>query len=330
MRPRLGREISFSPVGYAAFIASMVLALSAPRPAAALRFRVQEVGNRKLLWVYDCKRKDPIDGSSCESYEAGFNVSGDGYAGDPVVFHAYLERARISEVVVFSGGGIVNAAIPMARDLRAHRLAIRVPKGTACVSSCTIFFMGGTIRTIEKGATYEVHSASSWQSGIDEMTHEILPPVRMVADNPDNKLREFVQEEQVDSRERALQLLRLFQNTLILSTGRSQEPEDDRDIADEADHDLPPLDYLNSEALRRDVRRIHAEGVAAVQDIMMRLEREQMGSAIHWLEGRTDLGYRAAPALEMVRMMYMESIRETSTLSESELERRGYVTPQLR
>ena len=36
-------------------------------------------------------------------------------------------------------------------------------------------------------------------------------------------------------------------------------------MADEAKHDLPLLDYLHSEALGQDVRRIRAEGVAAVR-----------------------------------------------------------------
>lgn len=314
-------------------------------PCRALKFRVAGEGNNKILLVTDCPWVEK-EGAVCRPSELHFTDAQDGYEGDAAVFRRALHTQGVSEVWVISGGGNVQAAVEMARDLRVSGFPVRVPSATRvgvspkvhpyCVSACTIFFMGGVIRRIDPGATYQVHSASSWsgrvdwQSGGTQHSPTIDPKIVLVAEKPERLLPTFVEGQQESARVMALQLLRIFQNTLLVPTRRQLIPENDTQMEAEATASLPTLTYAGSHQEQLDVGRIHAEGRAAVQDILMRIEREEMGDAIRWLQSRTDLGYRADTAIEMLRMMYMESIRETSTLSESELERRGYVTPEVR
>ncbi len=326
---------------------SLVCLFCCAIPGWSLKFRFLGKGSDRILLLYDC---DQID-DPCEEYENSFfvQIQGSPYEGDPAAFRRYLREPGIREVWIVSGGGFVDAAIEMARDLRDSHIPVRVPNlakrlklpdttpfHSACVSSCTVFFMGGVIRSIDPGATYQVHSASKWQemvtwkkdapSQVESFNHRI----REMADKPDTGLADFAREEQREARTMAFQMLRVFQNTLLVPTRKPPEEEDPDRLEQEATLRPPPLTYAGSRQEQQDINRIEAEGRAAVQDIMMRIEREQMASAIHWLESRRDLGQRADTALEMLRMMYMESIRETSTLSESELERRGYVTPEIK
>ncbi len=311
-----------------------------------LKFRIVGKDNNKVLLLTDCPWAEQ-QGTKCSRYETHFAVAAKGYEGDPALFRRALRQSGIREIWIISGGGQVQAAIEMARDLRHSGLPVRVPNAKEvglpvkvhpwCVSSCTVFFMGGVLRYIDQGATYQVHSASLWQTEVDwhdDATPAQPPTVEAeigeIASSPEKALRVFAQAEQKEARVMALQMLRLFQNTLLIPTRRAPVSEDEDEITAEATAQLPALEYLTSRKEQQDEQRIRAEGRAAVQDIMMRVEREQMAAAIRWLEGRSDLGYRADSALEMLRMMYMESIRETSTLSESELERRGYVTPEVR
>lgn len=313
-------------------------------PARALRFSVGSSGNRRVLYIHDCFKGE---GEPCQPYEEEFTTSEKGYPGDAAVFQAVLGKNRVDEIWLNSNGGQVYAALEMAPILRASHLPIRVPgpqtllqarlpvkayPEVRCVSSCTVLFMGGYLRSIDPEATYEVHSASGFQGLVDWQTYTITDPrIDQIAAHPEKELRDFAADEQVGARFRALAFLRLFQTTLLIPTGKPSLDESLEQIELEADRDRPPLVYgkENNPELEADKRRIDAEGRAAVQDILMRLEREFMADAIHELEQRSDLGPRSAPALEMVRLMYMESIRETSTLSQSELLRRGYVTPPM-
>lgn len=86
-------------------------------------------------------------------------ISGKFVAGDSQRLRAYLASSGpISEIWLDSGGG--NAAEgPLVGDvIRAARLKTRVAEGFACISSCSMAFLGGIIRQIDDNAIYGLHT----------------------------------------------------------------------------------------------------------------------------------------------------------------------------
>lgn len=313
-------------------VAAALLVLVAVEPVAALRFEsIERDDGRRILRVRDCGIFEPRSG--CEEWERGFRMAGNyrrlnggvhRYAGDPAVLHRLLADARqrgrpYDEVWLYSGGGHLDAGIDMGRVLRRHGMTVRVVRGTRCVSACTVAFMGGLFRFVDEGATYEVH-AGSWVSGSLGDRNEAL-----IARGDFAAIAEFYR---VDARKTARQLLTHFQNTLIIPLNARAQDEDDRVFAEWARRPSSRPFYSERQAAL-DRQRIAAEGLAAAQDILMRMERDAMAAAVADLEAMVRanaLGPRAGPALRMVQAMYDVSIMETAVLTRETMLRMGYIT----
>jgi hypothetical protein len=245
-----------------------------------------------------------------------------------------------AEVWLNSGGGDVDAGVAMARVLRRHGMTVRLPQNYHCISACTLTFMGGVLRYMEPGATFQVHSASVFLEGVGDTQRAMLKK------DPDQTLRLMAMIEQVDARYTAIRDLTLFQNTLLVPTRSPQQPENDADFCAWAGGQWASgcrlsgqarlsthFSYVDDDNRERadDVERIRREGEAAYQDILMRVEREAMALAISDLEAALpQRGPRAKPALEMLRAMYMTSIKDTSYLTPDQMITMGYLTPVFR
>jgi hypothetical protein len=308
--------------------------LLAAVPGRALLFTQIQLNGRLILVVHDCgswegdaSRKKSDGTIACQESDSHFS-KGDDVTFERVVFMQELQRRPYDEVWLISGGGDVEAGIGIGRALRRHRMTVRVPKGYDCVSSCTIAFMGGLFRFIDEGATYQVHSASSVSRKLPEAFKAELQK------DPSHLFATWADIQQVDARYMAIRLLMHFENTLLLLQANTRQlSESDRDLYYWAESKRPHLAYLDSDNPERlsDVKKFKSEGASSAQDIAMRIERESMTLAIQDLEADLpNLGPRAKPALDMVKAMYMTSIKETSTLSQTELVKMGYVTPEFK
>ena len=295
-----------------------------------------------ILYVHDCGLLSDDRGAGCKVWQT--MVSGpspeDGYPGDARELDKLLSTKEqtgkpYDEVWLFSGGGNLYEGIMTAIVLRQHHATVRVVKGDLCISACTVIFMGGYFRFVDEGASYRVHSGSSFLSGTIGNNTPASELLSQAAKDPDKAFRNFAKSEQVSEREMALRLERLFQNTLLIPLGLHLSESEDV-FTNWAKSNPPHMDYLDAQNQQRaaDVQRFKAEGSGCIQDIAMRIERNAMAQAIEDLRAiLPNLGKRAGPALEMVSAMYMTSIKETSDLSHETMLRMGYITdanvPQL-
>jgi hypothetical protein len=86
-------------------------------------------------------------------------VAGGIDTGDADRLRSYLRQAGpIDEVWLDSPGGIASEGPEIGKVLRAARLAVRVPAGFECISSCTLAFLGGIVRRVDPGGAYGVHT----------------------------------------------------------------------------------------------------------------------------------------------------------------------------
>jgi hypothetical protein len=325
-----------------------IVAMAMP-PACAMMFSAAQTADKKMiLYVHDCglvaefddnhvKRTDGKKG--CDEWET--MVEGPVktpvgmYPGDAKVMDANLTDQEkkgkpYEEVWLFSGGGSLNEGIEVAKVLRRHHVAVRVPKGAQCISSCTVIFMGGYLRYVD--GTYRVHSGSAVMEGTtsgDESLIGIL--IAEVQKNPDEAFKEYAELQQVSQRSMARQLERLFQNTLLIPFN-TYLPDDKASFEAWAKSNPPHLSYLDGDNPQRaaDVQRYKTEGSACLQDIAMRIERDSMTAAISDMQAiQSNLGRRAGPAIDMVSAMYMTSIKETSALSHETMLKMGYITEDI-
>ncbi|MBK9978399.1 MAG: hypothetical protein IPP20_10790 [Gemmatimonadetes bacterium] len=320
-------------------------------PNALLFEAVRDQAGHSVLFIRDCGRGNiPRDVgrfgvSNCESYQKRFASPGwyparEGkdsvwYDGDSLHFAGALRGARFEEVWLFSGGGNLNQGIEIGRLLRRARMTVRVPNvarvrtamqwpspsgEVACVSACTVAFMGGLFRYLDPDATYEVHSASIAATALDP---------RLIAQMASGKLRDLVEQECLSARFMAARLFTHFQNTLLLTTANPQRSENLQDFMRFARAGGREVPYAESDELR-DLTRIRDEGLAAMQDIYMRIERQCMNAAIASLRERIgDTEPRARPALRMLEVMYEVSIKDTASLTRETMLRMGYLTQEI-
>ena len=86
-------------------------------------------------------------------------VGGEFTAGDADRLQSFLRTAGpISEVQLDSGGGNASEGPKVGRVIRAAHLSTRVASGFACISSCSMAFLGGMVRRIDDDAVYGVHT----------------------------------------------------------------------------------------------------------------------------------------------------------------------------
>lgn len=73
---------------------------------------------------------------------------------------AIQKAGALDEVWLSSPGGNLEQGEAMGRVLRRRGLMVRVPNGHACISACTIAFLGGPVRAVDPGAYYGIHMFS--------------------------------------------------------------------------------------------------------------------------------------------------------------------------
>lgn len=276
--------------------------------ACALQMIPLKLNNgSEVLVLQDCSSTKEY---TCQAYEKSF------FAGDSARLERLLSQRGYQEVLLISGGGNLDEGVKVGEVLRRHGAAVRVPSGQSCVSACTVAFLGGVIRTIDPGATYEVHAYSGVRSNLDDADR-----ARMVS-YPDRELERLALDERRKARYWAE---RLFSYAQRMIGGAPDEPEIRAALALS---DEQKSSYIESGQLVRDMQLIRLEGAAAAHSAMMNIERSAMEDAIALLRARLpDLGRRAGYALNILDTMFSSSIIRTAPLTQETLLRMGYVTP---
>jgi hypothetical protein len=311
------------------FVCTLAIGALPAAPAMALKLEVVNPkslppGVRSALWVRDCGL---VRGERCESYEEGFSE------GDGSRLQRALDAGSYDEVWLASGGGNLAEGVAVGEALRRAQATVRVPAGRYCVSACTVAFLGGVFRFIDNTATYQVHAASKFMSrGLDDrqLKDVVRDPRTALAEWSDRLLLGYQVEDfrSRGGREWAQELFMHFHKSLfplgLLPAGLENRNSSRLRIwADSA----PASRYPGSEEHLRDTDTVRREGVVAVQEILMRLERDSMGQAIRELRQMLpELGPRAEPALAILEAMYSSRITDTAQLSYETLLRMGYIT----
>jgi hypothetical protein len=284
-----------------------------PAVAEALLFESRTVEGRKVLVVRDCGRQGFNDGS-CPAHTQRFSE------GDARRLRAVINRS-FHEVWLISGGGNLHEGVEVGKVLREFQASVRVPRGYRCVSACTVAFMGGFFRTVDEGASYEVHAASAFLGGFDgKYQAEVLDQLKR---EPSRGLEKFATNDLETARHVASRLLVHFQQALLPQgmTGISEDRLVERLL------NGPPSTYLSAGRLAGDVERLTREGVPSAQETLMRIERGSMAQVIEEVRPLLPgLGPRADKALDMLEAMYSSRIIFTAPLSRQTLEEMGYVT----
>jgi len=319
-------------------------------PNALLFEAVRDQAGRSVLFIRDCgwgnlpQDVTALGVSRCEEWQSSFSgpgvytrLSGDRveYQGDAVTLQRILQQRRFDEVWLFSGGGDLHSGVAVGQLMRAARLTVRVPSvervraampwpnpdtHVRCVSACTVAFMGGLFRFLDQGSTYEVHSASRVLTEVDSARRSMMlrGEMRQVASLVCGGARYW-----------APKLFYYFQNTLLLPTRNPAVAESEAEYQQYSARGSAGVDYTSADELA-DLNRIRLEGVQALQDIYMRLERDCMKAIIADLRRQPAASRpRAGPALAMVETMYTVSIKETQSLSRETMLRMGFLTQEL-
>jgi len=301
---------------------TFVVTLAAPR-VEALRFRdvdaaLLPAGVRSALWVRDCGRPGFAD-KDCAEEEKRFSK------GDSIKLAALLGGGRkYDEVWLASNGGVLDEGLSVGAVLRRFQATVRVPPRQACVSSCTVAFLGGVFRYIdlEQGATYEVHAGSSFLG--ESWDSKVLA---RVMNDPEGELRKRSVDEASDSRDLAQQLFTHFQKAVHPLGQLPPGVESSNRVVFLRLPIPPPNPYLTGSQIEDDARIIRREGASAAQDILMRIERDSMQHAVDELRTLLpSLGPRAEAALRILETMYSSRILGTASLSYETLLRMGFVT----
>jgi hypothetical protein len=319
---------------------SATFALSASLGAyPLLAFEARQYEQRKVLLAYDCGAWD--NRQNCMPWEQGVSAEGPyvlpdssrrRYVGDAQVLSDALARLRPDEVWLLSGGGHVSAGLGMARVLRQYGALVRVPSaatlqastgavrfdgGGFCASSCTITFMGGALRQVDRGAQFVLHSASSFLNTIPEW----VPPQL-----GKHGFRWFADSIQASQCNNAFEVVRLFQNTLLAprrARGAALESERPPALASTC----ATATWYTEDQRDWDETILKVEGLISFQDTGMRMERAAMRQALaYWASRAPSHGPLFDDALRMIEAMYTARITALVPLSEAELLALGYVT----
>ena len=330
---------------------SLLLGLltSALTPAYALDFKIipDDGFGQRVLFVFDCYMV--AEGKGCTTVTNHFSEDDE----------KRLQTAwtgQIQEVWLISGGGDLDTGIAMAQVFRSRGATVRVPSNARllragyhllfdrnCISACTVAFMGGQFRFIDPDATYEVHAGSSvsWNDLDDK---DLLQYIRgIMTDTRTKGLRAVASNRTRKDRQYARDIFTVFQESLWLpvqdestAAGRLKRQNDQRQrdgtLASWVRDGLDRGYTYDAAQLTRDQKLLELEGDAALQDILMRIERDSMDQAIRDLRSMLPLlGPRADAALAMLTAMYdTSSIKETNRIPRETLLKMGYVTELVR
>lgn len=73
------------------------------------------------------------------------------------------------EVWFHSPGGNADQGVEMGYVLRRNGVAVRLVRGSFCISACTVAFLGGAFRAIDDGGYYAVHMFSDQGFGRNDL-----------------------------------------------------------------------------------------------------------------------------------------------------------------
>ncbi len=101
--------------------------------------------------------------------------------GDALRFSTAITAAKpINEILFYSPGGNLYEGLKIGAMIRRGGFTTRIPEGARCISACNFAFMGGVLRVIDPGATFEVHMFSNQMA--DRLHDEIVQPPRSVSE----------------------------------------------------------------------------------------------------------------------------------------------------
>jgi hypothetical protein len=302
------------------------------KPAGGMIFEEVDAkltGGRKVLWARDRNTLPQDKSRPYKEFEEGINGQGfyrDGdrmreYEGDAEILRQHL-RWGYDEVWLYSGGGDLNEGLKMGEILRRAKMTVRVPTGARCISACTIVFLGGLFRFVDNGGTYEVHAYSRFLDALDTGRRKELRD-RILTD-PEGELERFAVEERARAREWSAKLFRFCQGAILPP---NQTPAAEAQLARWAKQHGASNPYGKSPQHTADIAKIKSEGEAAVQALLMRIERDSMDEALRQLRAiEAELGPRAKFALNMLDAMFSSQIVRTASLSRDTLRSMGYTT----
>lgn len=314
---RLGRPRRRMPWS-AATAAVMVAGLLWAPQAQALKFRVIRGG--EALLVYDCGRLgfEGETAASCAPHERQFSgptryENSSSYAGDAQVLERMLRGGSYRQVLLASGGGNLDQGVKVGELLRQFNAYVVVPKGASCVSACTVAFLGGLIREVEPGGSYQVHAYSSLMDASKEFLGDFASAEGEFA------LDDFVKR---SARSGAVWAQRLLLYAQQMIGGRPRPA-----AIDALNESLPNFraEYMASGAFKRDLERMRQEGPAVAQEVLMRIERTGFETALnHYKRHQASLGLRAEHAIRILELMFSSRITGTATLDADTLKEMGY------
>jgi hypothetical protein len=101
--------------------------------------------------------------------------------GDALRFSAALTAAKpIDEIQLYSGGGSLGEGLKIGALIHRGGFSTRVPDGARCVSACNFIFMGGIVRSIDPGGSFEVHMFSD--DSTQRLRAELVRPPHSVSE----------------------------------------------------------------------------------------------------------------------------------------------------
>lgn len=111
-------------------------------------------------------------------------LSGEFVDGDANRVLAAVAREPVMEVQLASPGGNMKAGLDVGLTLRANQVATRVAAGRECASACFFAFLGGVVRSVDRGGKLGVHmhSAASSDLYVGKL-REILEETRLSLDD---------------------------------------------------------------------------------------------------------------------------------------------------
>jgi len=281
---------------------------------AELIFKFPKVAGKSILYVMD----------------KGILVKGGGgiVEGDAANIRRKLRYKKYDEVWLYSGGGNLLEGVKIGLVLREYGAFVRVKKNDYCVSACTVAFLGGLFRTIDKGAQYKVHAYSSLLRGFNSTSQELK-----ITGDTVNYLNDLAASQyMVDAPSWGALLFEYFRLMiqpipeaksiyLINSASVRQLSYQLKSVVADG------LAEYRIKQLNDDVSRIKKEGIAAAHDIAMRLEGDAIKLVVEKLtlfDEQGKLKYRAKYAIRMLKTMFESHILSTFELNLQTLKEYGY------
>lgn len=285
----------------------------------ALKFR--PIGDGSILLIYDCGTvgfEDETPGT-CAPHERSFSgaeryTNGSTYLGDAETLGRILGSNSFYKIMLASGGGSLDEGVKVGEVFRRHNIFVVVPKGAKCVSACTVAFLGGKIRDVEEGGSYEVHAYSSLlQASAEDLARYASPEGAFAFDD-------FIKSKTQAGRVWAKRLL-IYAQRMI--GGAPQVREIDEIISSSPDYHK---EYHLKGAFKTDLERIRRYGPAAAQEVMMRIERETFEASLNHLKLHSSrIGARGDNAITILEIMFSSRITGTAALDVNTLRERGYI-----